>query len=111
MESLPPPPIFVGFHDLHGFKDFIGAMMLCLPDHFVQRDYLRPKQQMNFERAFEGLHYGVSMLEAQRGMPEKVARCRQLIEEARALYAQGDGKGGFAKMYEMDRIFRKIRTQ
>jgi len=85
--------------------------MLCTPDKFPVEDFLRPEQQMNFERAFEGLHYGVSMLEAQRGMPEKVARCRQLIEEARALYAQGDGKGGFAKMYEMDRIFRKIRTQ
>jgi len=108
----PPKPPYVGFKDLHGFKDYIGSVILCLPPNkFPVRSYLRPEAQLTFERAFQGLRYGIDLLEAERGMPETAAQCRWQVDQAHDLYARGDWRSGLKVLQQLDAELAKIHTR
>ena len=71
-----------GFSDLHGFKDFVSMVITCAPDLFLPYDWLEPDEQLNLDRAFDGLRYGLHLTTNENGESPKVVRCRALVEEA-----------------------------
>jgi len=59
LSSPEKDPAYFGFTDLHGFKDFVAEVIVCAPDMFIPMDWLKPDEQMNLERDFVGLRYGL----------------------------------------------------
>jgi hypothetical protein len=105
------PAAYFGFKDLHGFKDYVGFVILCTPDEFPIDDWLKPEAQMNLERAFVGLRYGLDVTTAEKGESEVVATCRQLVEEAYAMYQVGHDIEGQKKLEEMDQLLNKLPSR
>lgn len=104
-------PAYFGFTDLHGFKDYVGYVILCAPDMFPADDWLKPEDQMNLERAFVGLRYGLDLTATDKGETEVVARCRKLVDESYAEYKAGREVEGQQKLEEVDRLLSKIPSQ
>jgi hypothetical protein len=105
------PAKYFGFKDLHGFKDFVGFVILCAPDEFPSDDWLQPEEQMNVERAFVGLRYGLDVTAKEKGESEVVATCRQLVKEAYAEYQSGRAVEGQQKLEEMDGLLSKLPSR
>lgn len=72
------PASSFGFSDLHGFKDFVVFVLSCAPDLFPEEDWLPANQQMNLERAFIGLRFGLDIIRKEVGESPLLERCRQL---------------------------------
>lgn len=112
MASLPEmDPAYFGFTDLHGYKDFVGYVILCAPDLFPEQDWRDPGEQMNLERAFAGLRYGLTLVSKEAGESPLLERCRQLVEQARADYGAGRDMAGQVKLEEVDRLLRELPSK
>lgn len=102
---------YFGFEDLHAFKDFIVEVIAGAPDDFMEMDWLLPDEQLNLERAFVGLRYGLQLTAAEKGDSELLATCRGLVETAYANYQAGDEVAGQAKLEEMEALIRTLPSQ
>jgi hypothetical protein len=110
VDTKPEIPAYYGFTDVHGFKDFLVAVLCEAPDMFMELDWLPPDQQMNLERAFDGLRHGFALVEWEFDAA-KAAPMRQLADEALAAYRRGDDRGGQAKLEAVEKLLRCLRTQ
>ena len=112
MASSPEiEPRYFGFTDLHGFKDFVGYVILCAPDLFPKQDWRDSDEQMNLDRAFVGLRYGLNLAEKEVGESYRLERCRELVEQAFAEYQAGRDMAGQVKLEEMDQLLRKFPSK
>ncbi len=102
---------YFGFEDLHAFKDFIGEVIVCAPDGFIEMDWRTPDEQLNLERAFVGLRYGLQLTAAEKGDSELLATCRELVEAAYAKYQAGDEVAGQAKLEEVESLIKTLPSQ
>ncbi len=102
---------YFGFKDLHGFKDFMIEVIAGAPDDFMEMDWLKPEEQMNLDRAFVGLHYGLDLTASETRKMELVERCRQLVEEAYAEYKAGRTLDGQRKLEDVDRLISELPSR
>jgi hypothetical protein len=105
------PATYFGFKDLHGFKDFVGFVILCAPDEFPSDDWLNPAEQMNLERAIIGLRYGLDVTASEKGDNDIVNKCRRLVEESSAEYQAGREVEGQKKLEEMAKLLNMLPSR
>jgi hypothetical protein len=105
------PSAYFGFTDLHGFKDFVGYVLLCAPDLFPYDDWLPLDLQMNLDRAFAGLRFGLDITEREKGPLQVIQECRRLTEDARQNYAIGKNLEGRRKLQEMDKLLQRLHSE
>jgi hypothetical protein len=113
MASTSPEsdPTYFGFTDLHGFKDFVTSVILEAPNDFMEMDWLKPEDQMNLDRAFVGLRYGLDLAAKEKGESQLLARCRALVEESYAEYKAGRDHAGQLKLEEVEKLLAKLPTE
>ncbi len=105
------PAKYFGFRDLHGFKDFVVYVYSCAADLFPEDDWRGPDEQMNLQRAFVGLRYGLSLAAAEKWDSDTLARCRALVDEAYADYCAGRDHAGQIKLEEVEKLLKKLPTK
>jgi len=105
------PASYFGFRDLHGFKDFVVYVFSCAPDLFPEDDWRGPDEQMNLERAFVGLRYGLGLALTEKGDSDTLARCRALVDEAYADYDAGRDHAGQLKLEEVEKLLKRLPTE
>jgi hypothetical protein len=66
------------FHDLHSFKDYVAIVIVCAPDRFIPETWRSDDDQLNLERAFAGLRYGLELTAQEKGDFALLSRCRGL---------------------------------
>lgn len=103
--------VYFGFTDLHGFKDFVVLVLSCAPDLFPQEDWLPTDQQMNLERAFVALRYGLAITMKKGEESPLLERCRELVEQAYAEYQAGRDLAGQTKLEEVHQLLRKLPSK
>lgn len=113
MASTSPEsdPTYFGFTDLHGFKDFVTSVILEAPNDFMEMDWLKPEDQMNLDRAFVGLRYGLDLTAKEKGESALLAQCRMLVEESYAEYKAGRDHAGQLKLEEVEKLLAKLPTE
>jgi len=105
------PATYFGFHDLHGFKDFVVYVFSCAPNLFPEDDWRGPDGQMNLERAFIGLQYGLQLAAKEKGESDLLEKCRSLIDSAYIEYRAGHDHLGQAKLEEVEKLLKKLPTR
>jgi hypothetical protein len=111
MSSLDNSPARGFFHDLHSFKDFIAVVIVCAPDQFLHEDCRAHDDQLNLERAFGGLRYGLQLTAQEKGESELLTTCRELVEAAYEEYRAGRDRQGQSKLEEMEKLIKKLPSQ
>lgn len=112
MPSSPEnDPAYFGFNDLHGFRDFVVEVIAGAPDDFMEMDWLRPEDQINLDRAFVGLRYGLELVAKEVGESETIDKCRKLVEEAFSEYQAGRDRTGQQKLEEVERLLKSLPSQ
>lgn len=81
--------------------DFIALVVLSAPDEFGYRDWLKPEEQLNLERAFDELRYGLNRAAVEVADSAMISTCRAMLEEAYTHYREGRIKPGAWKLQEM----------
>ena len=99
------------FHDLHSFKDYVVYVYACAPDLFPLEDWRAADDQMNVERAFEGLRYGLDLTEKETGKTELVVQCRKLVDDAYSEYVAGRELEGQRKLEDVEKLLKTIPSQ
>ena len=99
------------FHDLHGFKDFVGFVKLCAPDSFPVRQGVGSDEQWTIDLAFEGLRAGLKMAIDEKGPKPVFDRCQKLVDEAYTHYHEGRIRDGFIKLEEMQKLLKKVPSR
>ena len=89
--------------------DFIATVVLSAPDKFIERDWLKPEEQLNLERAFGELRYGLDCAAKEVGELPAIATARTMLEEAYKHYREGRANPGAWKLQEMSQVLEKIR--
>lgn len=105
------PATYFGFSDLHGFKDFVVYVMMCAPDLFPEDDWRASDEQMNVERAFIGLRYGLGLAAKEKGDSTLLARCQELVASAYADYGAARNHAGQIKLQEVETLLKKLPTE
>jgi hypothetical protein len=95
------PATYFGFCTVEGFKDFLAYVLSCAPDLFPEDDWRPPDEQMNVDRAFTGLRYGLVVTARELGESKALISCRQLVDEAKAHYAAKRDHDGQIKLEEL----------
>ena len=111
MASLDNSPARGFFHDLQSFKDFVTIVVVCAPDQFLHEDWRSNDDQMNLERAFASLRYGLDLTAKEKGESPLLTQCRELVEAAYTEYAAGRNREGRAKMQEMEKLLKKLPSR
>lgn len=111
LSSLKEKCSSLGFTDLHSFKDYVVYVLSCAPDMFPPEDWRGPEEQMNLDRAFVGLRYGLELTAREKGDSPLLAKCRELVEEAYGLYRVGQDHAGQLKLEEMDKLLMTLPSQ
>ena len=110
VDTQPEVPEYYGFTDVHGFKDFIVEVLTGAPNDFMEMDWLPPEQQMNLDRAFQGLRHGFDLVEWEFDA-SKAAPMRLLADEALTAYRAGDDRAGQAKLEAVEKLLHRLRTK
>lgn len=84
--------------------DFLGTVIVCAPDQFLYYDWRSPEDQMNLDRAFVGLRYGLDLAAKEKGESPLLAQCRMLVEESYAEYKAGRDHAGQLKLEEVEKL-------
>jgi hypothetical protein len=87
---------------------FIALVVLSAPDEFGNRDWLKPEEQLNLDRAFEELRYGLACVTKKVGELPQIATARVMLEEAYAHYSEGRTNPGAWKLQEMSDLLEKL---
>ena len=86
----------------------IGYVVLCAPDKFPIRDYPKPEEQMNLDRAFEQLRQGVDLAYPADFCPEKKWSLYTLLDQSLTAYKSGDRLRGAHLLQDFqDGIFKR----
>lgn len=93
--------------DVTELKDFVGYAILCAPDRFPMEEFLKPDQQMNFERAFSLMHSGVEVSFPGDKYSKKRSDLHSCLDESKALYESGDIRAGAHRLYDVKLICSK----
>jgi hypothetical protein len=109
--SLDNSPARGFFHDLHSFKDFVVIVSVCAPDKFIYEDWREPDNQLNLDRAFAGLRYGLELAAREKGESALLARCRELVEQSYVEYRARRDHAGQLKLEEVEKLLKKIPSQ
>lgn len=87
--------------------NLIGFVVLCAPDKFPARDYLKPGDQMNLDRAFDQLRQGVEIGYPADFYPEKKIELYSLLNQSFSAYKAGDRFNGAHLLQDFqDKIFK-----
>jgi hypothetical protein len=100
------PAVYFGFHDVHGFKDYVGYVILSAPDQFDWN--ADPGEEMDLDRAFVGLRYGFDVAAKEKGESRALEECRKLVEEALEDYRKGREREGVHRLQQMDALLLQI---
>jgi hypothetical protein len=107
-QSPEQDPAYFGFTDLHSFKDFVVYVYACAPELFPEDDWRGPDEQMNLDRAFVGLRYGLDLAAREKGESALLVRCRALVEAAYADYREGRDHSGQRRLEEVEALLKKL---
>jgi hypothetical protein len=99
------------FTDLHGFKDYVGFVKLCLPDSFPRREGAAADSQWTLDLAFDGLRLSLDMAVQEKGDRIAFVESRRLVEEAYEAYKADDIRSGFMKLELVQKLLRKVPSQ
>jgi hypothetical protein len=88
--------------------DFIAYVVLYAPDKFPKRDFLKVEEQLNLERAFDELRYGLDCAAKEVGESPVIGTCRAMLEQAFTHYREGRINPGAWKLQEMLRLLEKL---
>ena len=99
------------FQDVHSFKDFLGMVIVCAPDNFVTCDWLSAAEQTDLKRAFEGLSYGLNLVEREFGTSDGLNRARVLVSESLEAYRSGSEIAGQQKLEVLEQWLSSYETE
>jgi hypothetical protein len=88
--------------------DFITTVLLCAPDRFVRREWLKEDEQLNLERAFRILDEKFPLVEERVADRTALMELRELMEASHQAYVAGDCVNGARLIQEFERL---VRTQ
>lgn len=89
--------------------DFIAIVVLSAPDKFIKREWRKPEEQLNLDRAFDELRYGLDCAAKEVGELPAIATARAMLDEAYTHYREGRINPGAWKLQEMSQVLEKIR--
>lgn len=78
---------------------------------FPYYDWFPPNLQMNLDRAFIGLHYGLDLVEREKGLSQRLEKCRGLTQEAYDQYKAGKPLDGQQKLVEMHKLLMRWHSE
>jgi hypothetical protein len=82
---------------------FIKYVLLYAPDKFPSRDFLKPEEQLNLDRAFDELNRGLQFLpERQRGDSVLMQQLKRLLADSLQAYKKGEDVRGGQLLNEFD---------
>ena len=79
---------------LRRLYNFLAVVVLSAPDRFAREDYLKDEDQLNLDRAFEELFYGMQFVREKIKDETEVTRLRGVLQDSYAAYKAGDAKRG-----------------
>ena len=88
--------------------DFIAYVVLYGPNEFPKREWVKPEEQLNLDRAFEELRYGLNRATEEVGEVPAISTARTILEEAYTHYREGRINPGAWKLQEMSQLLEKI---
>ena len=88
--------------------DFIALVVLSAPDEFGYRDWLKPEEQLNLDRAFDELRYGLDRAAEEVAQSPAIGTCRAMLEEAYTHYREGRINPGAWKLQEISRLLENL---
>lgn len=94
-------------NNLSELINFIAYVVLYGPDEFPKREWHKPDEQLNLERAFDELRYGLSCVAAKMGELPTISTARGMLEEAYTHYREGRINPGAWKLQEMSQVLEK----
>jgi len=94
--------------DLAELIDFIAYVVIYGPDEFPERDFLKPDEQLNLDRAFDELRYGLDCAAKQIRDEAVIGTCRAMLQEAYTHYHEGRTNPGAWKLQEMSRLLERL---
>ena len=100
-----------GFSDLHSFKDYVTMVLACAPELFFEEDWLPPEEQLDLEKAFEGLEIGYRVVAREVGEIPLLARCRQLTSEALERDRAGQDFEGQQKLEQVELLINSLPSR
>jgi hypothetical protein len=95
-------------NSLRELINFIAYVVLYGPDEFPTREWRRPEEQLNLDRAFEELRHGLTCAAKEVGELPEIATARVMLEEAYTHYREGRINPGAWKLQEMSQLLEKI---
>ena len=111
LSSLENEAKYFGFNDLHGYKDFVVYVYSCAPELFPTEDWRSPDEQMDLDKAFIGLRYGLRLAAEEKGESPLLDRCRRLVEAAYVEYRGGRDEAGQHKLEEVEELLKRLPSQ
>ena len=111
MSDVSDNPAYFGFTDLRGFKNFLVYVYAYAPDLFPHETWRKSDEQMNLQRAFAGLRYGLKLAADNMGNSQRMERCWQLVDEAYQEYLNKNERIGQQKLEEVEQLLKQFPTR
>jgi hypothetical protein len=94
--------------NLNELIDFIAYVVLSAPDEFPRRDWVKPEEQLNLDRAFDELRHGLDCAVHELGSRPELATARSMLEEAYTHYREGRINPGAWKLQDMSELLETL---
>jgi hypothetical protein len=86
------------------YVDFISTVLLCAPDSFPRRDWLKPSEQLNLERAFQVLKDHFSLVRDRVDDEARLAPMEAELAAALRAYQAGEVGNGAKRLQSFERM-------
>lgn len=88
--------------------DFIAGVVIRAPNRFPKEDFLKPEEQLNLDRAFDELRYGLDRVSEDLGESSEIVTARTMLEEAYTHYREERIKEGAWRLQDMSQLLEKM---
>jgi hypothetical protein len=86
------------------FVKFLSLVIVCAPEKFRHLDFLRDDEQINMDRAFVELTYGLEFLGARSFGSNVVDQASSIVRNSLDAYRNGDAIGGAHLLQDLEEL-------
>ncbi len=89
---------------LRDYLNFLSVVIVSAPSDFRKFDFLNDDEQLNLERAFDELNFGMVFISEKLNDAEKLGDLKKLLDSSLAAYLAGDKLLGAHLLQDFEEI-------
>lgn len=94
--------MLVRVNNIDEFRQLLHVIVLCAPDRFPTRDFLKAEDQLTLNTAYRDMNYGMQFVAKKIRNTDTLAKIQSMLDQSLEFYLQGEKVKGAHLLQDLE---------